>query len=144
MKEIKTEIFIQAPIEKIWSILLDFSAYSAWNPFIRQIDGQSQIDQQLTVTIQPPPGKKLMQFKPRILSMSNYELRWLGTIWRPGIFDGVHSFKLEQSLNNKVKFVHSEKFSGLIHKPLFAMIGKSTEAGFISMNQALKERAEAS
>lgn len=42
MREIRTEIIIAAPIEKIWAILINFSSYPRWNPFIRNIEGNPQ------------------------------------------------------------------------------------------------------
>src|SRR5208337_3854746 len=35
MKEIHTEIEINAPAEKVWKVLTDFAAYPEWNPFVR-------------------------------------------------------------------------------------------------------------
>jgi uncharacterized protein YndB with AHSA1/START domain len=32
MKEIHTEIEINASAEKVWRVLTDFAAYSEWNP----------------------------------------------------------------------------------------------------------------
>jgi uncharacterized protein YndB with AHSA1/START domain len=43
MKHIKTEILINAPIEKIWAVLTDVSYYSSWNPFITKIDGDAEV-----------------------------------------------------------------------------------------------------
>jgi uncharacterized membrane protein len=34
MKEIHTEIEINAPAEKVWRVLTDFAAYPEWNPFV--------------------------------------------------------------------------------------------------------------
>ena len=51
MKQIQTEILINAPIEKVWAILTDLHAYAEWNPFIRKIEGNLQLDSQLTVTM---------------------------------------------------------------------------------------------
>ena len=39
MYQIETEIEIAASPERIWSILMDFSAYPEWNPFIRSLSG---------------------------------------------------------------------------------------------------------
>lgn len=33
--EARGTALIDAPIEDVWSILLDFPAYPAWNPFVR-------------------------------------------------------------------------------------------------------------
>lgn len=141
MKEIHTEILINAPIEKIWATLTDLQAYAEWNPFIRKVEGMLQLDAQLTVTIQPA-GQKPMTFHPKICLLGEYEFSWLGQVGMKGIFDGLHRFKLEKITDNQVKFIHSERFSGILHWPILYMIGKSASEGFANMNQALKERCE--
>ena len=40
MKEISTNININATAEKVWSVLTNFSKYSDWNPFIKTIEGE--------------------------------------------------------------------------------------------------------
>ena len=39
MKELRREVEIAAPAERVWSVLVDFDAYPDWNPFIRSIQG---------------------------------------------------------------------------------------------------------
>lgn len=141
MKEIKTEIAINAPIEKIWAVLMDFSAYSTWNPFIRKIMGKAGINEKLAVTIEPP-GKKAMTFYPKIVALSEFQFKWVGNLGWPGIFDGTHQFLLIKQTDNQTRLIHSEIFSGILHAPIFKLINHSTHAGFINMNNALKDRCE--
>lgn len=42
MKEINTEIEINASAEKVWQLLTDFAAYPHWNPFMRSIKGKPE------------------------------------------------------------------------------------------------------
>ena len=37
--ELITRIEIAAPVERVWSILADFTQYPRWNPFIRSVSG---------------------------------------------------------------------------------------------------------
>jgi uncharacterized protein YndB with AHSA1/START domain len=37
MKELHSEIEIDASAERVWAILTDFASYPRWNPFIRSI-----------------------------------------------------------------------------------------------------------
>jgi len=141
MREIKTEIIINASIEKIWSTLIDFESYSLWNPFIRHIEGKAELNERLAVTIQPP-NKKSMVFRPKILSISKYKLIWMGNLLIPGLFDGTHHFALVPTLGEGVKFLHSENFSGLLHRPIFKLMGETTKIGFENMNIALKRQCE--
>ena len=40
MRLIETTTDIRAPAARIWSILTDFPAYPAWNPFITAAEGE--------------------------------------------------------------------------------------------------------
>jgi len=138
-KEIRTEIEIEASAERVWNLLTDFAHFPEWNPFIRQVKGSASTGNQLTVTIQPPGGKT-MTFKPHVLDAEpNRQLRWIGRVLIRGLFDGEHSFGIEPLGENRVRFTHRERFSGLF-VPFFST-GRSQQ-GFEEMNKALKTRAE--
>ncbi len=138
-KEIRTEIEIEASAEGVWNLLTDFAHFPEWNPFIRQVKGSASTGNQLTVTIQPPGGKT-MTFKPHVLdAQPNRQLRWIGRVLIRGLFDGEHSFGIEPLGENRVRFTHRERFSGLF-VPFFST-GRSQQ-GFEEMNKALKTRAE--
>src|SRR5688500_2489585 len=143
MKNLHSEIEIDAPAERVWHLLTDFASYPQWNPFIRSIRGQPIRGEGLEVRIEPPGGRG-MTFKPKVLDAEdNRELRWLGHLLVPGLFDGEHSFTIESLAKNRVRFVQREAFKGLL-VPLFARsLETNTQRGFEEMNRALKERAEA-
>jgi hypothetical protein len=136
-KEIKTSIIIDASAAKVWSILSDFEAYPDWNPFIKSIEGEVQEAKTITVKITS------MVFKPKVLSFrKKQEIKWLGHFIFKGVFDGEHCLKLEQLSDGRIKFHHSEKFSGLLVGLMAKKLDSETKPGFIAMNEALKERAE--
>lgn len=137
-----TDIDIDASPADVWSILLDFSSYPHWNPFIRRIEGDAMAGAVLRVSLKPPDGRA-MTFHPRVLTrLENRELRWRGRVMLPGLLDGEHYFRIEATRPGRSRFVHGERFSGLL-LPLFrARLDGGTRAGFIAMNQALKSRAE--
>ncbi len=85
-----------------------------------------------------------MTFRPRVLAATpGRELRWLGRLLIPGLFDGDHSFVIEPTGPSSCRLVQGETFRGL----LVAMFRKGLDAtaeGFNQMNQALKERANGS
>jgi hypothetical protein len=91
-----------------------------------------------------PPESRGITFRPKVLTAEpNHQLRWLGHLFVPGLFDGEHSFILQSLEEDRVRFVQSEVFRGLL-VPLFARsLENSTLRGFEEMNRALKERAEA-
>ncbi|MBA2782619.1 MAG: SRPBCC domain-containing protein [Rubrobacteraceae bacterium] len=143
MKQLHSEIEIDAPAKHVWELLTDFASYPQWNPFIRSISGQPAPGERLQARLEPPGGRA-MTFRPKVLTAEpNRELRWLGHLLVPGVFDGEHSFTIEALEENRVRFVQRESFKGLL-VPLFARsLESNTQRGFEEMNYALKARAEA-
>ncbi len=142
MKALRTEIEIQASSQRVWQILTDFANFPKWNPFIRQASGEPRKGMRLEMFLQPS-GAKGMTFRPEVLKAEpNRELRWLGHLIVPGLFDGEHIFTIESLGTNRVRFVQSEIFTGLL-VPLFMLwLHKETLRGFEEMNHALKIQAE--
>jgi hypothetical protein len=142
MKEINTEIEINASAEKVWQLLTDFDAYPQWNPFIRSINGKPESNTKLQIFVQPS-GSRGMKFNPTILKAEpQKELRWLGSLFVRGLFEGEHIFNIEALAEDKVKFMQRERFSGLLVPLFWRSLDTDTRRGFNEMNVALKERAE--
>ena len=140
---IETDIEIEAPPARVWAVLTDFPAMADWNPFIRSISGDLTPGGRLSIQV-VPPGKSGMRFKPTVLSVEpERELRWLGRLVVPGLFDGEHYFLLSPLDGTRTRLIHGENFSGLL-VGLFRANLAATEAGFEAMNTDLKRRAEAS
>lgn len=66
MKEIYTEIQINASPSTVWNILTDFDDFRRWNPFIKEILGNLKVGSQIYVQIKPP-NSNAMKFKPKLL-----------------------------------------------------------------------------
>lgn len=143
-RQLTTTIEIAAAPEVVWSILTDFRAYSQWNPFIVDIRGQPQPGSRLEVRI-CPPGGGCMRFRPTVLdARPGWMLRWVGRVGLRGLFDGDHALRIEPTGENRIRFIQSERFTGILVPLLPARMYARTEEGFRAMNLALKERAEAS
>jgi hypothetical protein len=143
VRELRREIEIDAPPEGVWAVVTEFAAYPEWNPFIRRIGGELREGARLEVRIEPP-GARATTFKPTVRSVeANRELRWLGRLLFPGIFDGEHSLRIEPLEGGRSRFVQSERFSGVLVGLVKGTLQK-TEVGFEQMNAALKARIEQS
>ena len=80
MREIRTEIEVDAPVERVWRVLTDFQDFGEWNPFIVRAEGEPRRGERLAVTIRPP-GRKATTFRPTVVAHEpNRELRWLGRV----------------------------------------------------------------
>ena len=144
MKELFTEIEIQAPEERVWQLLTDLARFPEWNPFLRRAEGKLAKGGRLMVYMKPS-GSFGMTMRPTIIRLDPpHELRWLGHLLVPGLFDGEHAFVIEPLAPGRVRFIQREAFHGVL-VPLFSrMLDASTRRGFQEMNEALKTRAERS
>jgi hypothetical protein len=143
MKELHSQIDIDASAEQVWDILTDFASYPQWNPFIRRISGELKAGERLEVRLEPPDSRGIT-LRPTVLSAEpNRQLRWLGHLFVPGLFDGEHSLAIHPLVENRVRFVQSEVFKGVLVPLLARSLDNNTLRGFEQMNGALKEQAEA-
>ena len=140
MNEVRAEIVINVSANKVWKILVDFPRYQEWNPFVRRVTGTAKIGEKLKVYVKPENGRG-MQFTATVIKLEpNKELRWVGCLFFPGLLDGEHIFIIQPLARNKVRFVHSERFSGAL-----SFIGgrnPNTKRGLNGMNVALKKLVE--
>ena len=143
MKTLHTQIDIDASAERVWDTLTNIAEYPTWNPFIPHLAGTLAPGERLEVRIEPPGGAA-MTFRPTVLAVEpGRELRWLGRLLTPGLFDGEHQFEVHALGPGRVRFVQQERFTGVL-VPLFARsLDDRTVRGFNAMNAALKARVEA-
>jgi hypothetical protein len=142
MKELRSEIEIDAPAGRVWEILTGFTGFPEWKPFIRQARGNLATGERLEVMMQPS-GAGAMTFSPTVLKVeTDRELRWLGHLFVPGLFDGEHIFTIEELGTGRVRFTQREIFTGLLVPLLARMLDTDTRRGFEEMNKTLKARAE--
>ncbi len=142
MHHLHTKIENAAPVDRVWSLLVDFASHSRWNPFVRSVEGILGVGQTLKVFIQPPGGMG-MRFRPTVLAVQpNRELRWKGKFLVAGLFDGEHCFKLEANPAGGLTFHHGERFTGILVPFFKRSLDGATRQGFVAMNAALKREAE--
>jgi hypothetical protein len=142
LKEVRTEIEIDASPEKVWKILTDFGRYDQWNPYIHKIIGDAKEGSKIRIHIETPSGKN-RKYEPTITKVKEgREIRWRGKSTIPGFLNGEHVFMIEQLQPERSRFIQLEVFEGL----LSSFFGKSLDIdmkdGLEEMNKALKKRVE--
>ena len=141
MKIIRVVTDIAAPAETVWSELSAVANFVEWNPFITSIQGDLVAGSRLKVRIAPPGGRS-MTFRPTITMVEEGKrLEWLGRLVLPGVFDGRHSFLVEDVGDGVTRLTQAEEFSGVL-VPFTRTILERTRAGFEAMNEVLRLRAE--
>src|SRR5436309_16033380 len=144
MLELRTDIEIDAPVERVWDVLTDFDRFPDWNPFIRWIRGNAQVGSRLDVFL-GASGTRGMRFRPKVTKVvPNRELRWLGRLGLPRLFDGEHIFEIEPLGPTRARFIQSERFRGLLVPLMARSLNRDARRGFEEMNRALRARVGAS
>lgn len=138
-RELVTQIDIDATPAQVWDVLSDASAYPNWNPFLVSMQGELLEGKKLTNRMRTTAGSEI-SFSPTVLKVeNNRELRWLGRMVLPRIFDGEHYFILEDR-GGFTRLIHGERFRGIL---LWFLDVRQFKGNFEALNEALKRRVEA-
>jgi hypothetical protein len=85
-----------------------------------------------------------MKMRPTVTVVDpGRELRWLGRLLVPGLFDGEHIFSIDEREPGRVTFSQAERFRGLLVPFLRKTIEIDTTATFHAVNEALAGRVAA-
>ena len=126
MRELRAEIEMAAPPERVWQVLSDLRCLSRVEPVHPFERGRRRSRVAATRRIEPP-GVRGLTYKPqwaRAVAPPR-ELRWLGRLLMPGLFDGEHRLAIEPLDGGRSKFVQSERFSA--PKRPSALAARTTE-----------------
>ncbi len=140
MKEIKTQIHIEAPLDKVWDIFSDFKKYGEWNPFLAEVLGTLNEGESLKIKVVLSNGK-IRIAEPKVEKVIyGKEVCFLA---KSGfLFTGKHYFVFEAISATKTRVIHGELFSGILPFLVWHKIEKVFTASFEEMNKALKLIAE--
>jgi hypothetical protein len=139
---LRAETEIHASADEVWEVLADRAAYPDWNPFIVRSEGELTVGKTISNVMRS--GGTDREFTPTLLAVEpGRELRWIGRLYVPGLFDGEHSFVIEQLAPGRVRLVQEETFKGALVPFLAGMLKNETLPAFRAMNAALADRVAA-
>lgn len=137
--ELRTEVQIDGTPQEVWDVLSDFGSYGDWNPGMEDVQGEATVGSRLTIRF--VNGGRTMTIKPVLLvAEPDRELRWLGRLFVPWVFDGEHRFEIHQSGPGRVTFVQGERFKGVLVPFVRKLIEVDTASTFVKVNEALARR----
>ena len=143
MAEIRTQIDINAPVDKVFNTILNFADYPRWNPLIPKATGSPYVGSPVTISLATPLGLNLdvdveIQKNDRLK-----EFRWVGHApLLPALFSGDHYYRFESLSEDKTRFVHGEIFEGWIEPLVGGLIEDQLTPLYVDMNMALKKFCE--
>ena len=143
MREIRTEIQISAPIDKVWQVLTDFDQWTDWNPAVKHLSGSASVGSKLDVTIDGG-GSRDAKYQPTVLQADAPKtFRWSATMMASFVFKNDRVFELREK-DGGTELIHSEEFSGFMVAMMWGKLSGFVQPHLEKTNQALKKKMEAS
>ena len=146
MKVTRSEIDIDAPVEKVWNIIIDLERYPEWNTFTPRMGAkQIVVGEEFLLDCQMTEKQLLRDEKEVFLAYEpeRYRVSW-GTSRTKGR-PGIKSFRWQicEPVNDKrTHFINYEEFHGILAPLVNLLYGKKLQHAFIGYCQDLKKRAE--
>ena len=140
MKELRTEIEIGAPIEKVWSVLMDFENWKEWNPIVNSVRGNSVKGSKLNIIMKGKDGSDSMKYDAVITDSEEPKtFRWRATMMAGFLFTNDKIFDLEATATG-TKLIHREEFTGMLLPLFWSKLEKGALPMLKTMNEALKSK----
>jgi hypothetical protein len=141
MITLETTIDILAPIDVVWSILIDFPQYEIWNPYIVKIEGEAVAGAVIRVHSLPKADADIQKAPVQVVALEPYSMRWEGGLPDRDKFKGDHWFVLE-ACDGGTCLQHFEHFSGELAQTILNRHGALIRENFNIFNKAVKAQAE--
>ena len=135
-KTFLVEIWVPAPPEAVWEVLIDTRAYPQWNPVFVEVDGTYAKGETVLNRVREPGGVILEMTATVETFLPNAELRQSGGI--PGILTFNHRWLLEPA-DGGTKVIQHEVDRGI---GLWFWNSDWIEPAYAATNDALAKRVQ--
>lgn len=139
MREIRTEIEIDAPPETVREVLADIDSDEEWDSYLPQVTGDLREGESIEITVDRI-GERRQTMTVRVSTVEPVKrLQWIGTVGSKWVFEGRHTFDLYSLDEGRTRLINHEPVSGFL-TPF--VLSDEPQRDYDRMNHALKERAE--
>ncbi|GAA5190492.1 hypothetical protein GCM10023322_45740 [Rugosimonospora acidiphila] len=140
--EVRAEAEVAATAEEVWRVLTDLPGYPDWHPAIVETSGALRVGARQREVVRAGNGRTLT-FRPVLTVVApGRELTRRGRLLAPGIFTGVHSYRIEPAGDGRVRVMQAERLSGVLVPFLRGRLATDTRAQFEAALAGLAARLE--
>lgn len=136
---VEAPIIIDAPIEKVWQVLTDFSNLKNWSSSFVELKGEFRKNGSVDIQFKTPMGVQKMK-KQLFHFEEGKSFGWTG-VFILGMKD-YHLHTLEAVSPTQTKFIQTDNFSGGASFLLKGMLHKQLKKAYGIFNQELKNQVE--
>lgn len=142
MFEIRSEITLESPAERIWQLLADPVLYQEWNPLFQKATGKLSAGEQLELVVHLPTMSPFI-ITPKVVRVKHLSgFCWQHKLYFAWLFNWKYCSELESLAPDRLKFIQRSVFGG-IFGPLFSLGMKTAIAeGLEKLNLATRRWGE--
>ena len=138
---VQASIAIDAPVERVWSVLVDLKRYSEWNTFVPSMQSSFQVGDPLTMQVQMRKNLRT-QSTLTITTIDPYRMLAWKARTPPWLLSVERSQMLLPIDEQSTEYRTREVYSGIFAPVLKILFGKDLQRGFQVVAHDLKDRAE--
>lgn len=132
---------INAPLARVWAVLIDLDHYGEWNTFVPSIQSTFQVGSKLTMRVQMRKGMQVTSVETITAIDDQRLLAWKTR--SPAWFLRGERFQVIASLDAETtEYMTRESFKGLFAPLVQLLFGRDLQRGFAAVARDLKARAE--
>jgi len=136
-------IYIDAPPERVMSILKDLKSYPLWCPFTRQMDGECIKDTTITEHVQLNLNSPSRRLQRVIVSEANEEcLNWFSIMGGSRYILFAQRSQFVVSEGSGTRYYTCDRMSGVLSPLVLFLYFRTIQEGFNAVALALKARSE--
>lgn len=143
MTPIRATIDIEAPAERVWSILCDLERYGEWNPFTPKVECDRVVGHDIVLHVDFGGRTPRRQVEQLRRWEPGVELRW-GMEMGPAWFFRAERWQRVEALGpTRCRYATEDAFAGVFAPVVLALYGDAVRRGFEAAAEALARRAQA-
>ena len=140
-RSVRAEATIEAPIDRVWEILLDLPRYEEWNPFTARVESTLRVGDPI-VLYPRLIGDRAYAWTERVCRNEPYDLCWDLTLGARFLLTAERCQTLTDLGGDRTHYVTEDVFEGILTPLVMATFGGAMQRGFEDCAAGLKEHAE--
>ena len=142
MASVRSEIEIDAPVERVSAILWDLDAYPEWNPFTQRVESTLRVGDRVDMQVRLVGERLSHRVEWVTAAVPNDRLCWSMTMGSKALLAAERCQTLERIGPERTRYVTEDVLRGLLSPVVMALFGRAMQRGFDDVATGLKKRAE--
>lgn len=126
----RAECTIDAPVEAVWAVLVDFEAYPAWNPFTREVHADLALGAPVRMRVDMGGLGVIRQTEYVRAVERGARIAWAMDGWPRWLLHARRDQTLTALPDGRTRYVTEDVISGLLLRVVAAIFGGPMQRGF--------------